>query len=516
MGYRPLTIVSLALDYRLSGLDPRFYHLTNILLHASNVMLIVALGRRLLRDDAVVITAAALFAVHALHTEAVAPVFGRADLLATCFVLLAWYLALARQPATVARSLAIAAAFLAGVLAKESAIAFAPLILCCDVLLRSDPGRSLKSRIRDTLLGGIRVYGMLALAVLVYSVWRYSVTGGIAYAENTIRYIENPLIEAGVVTRVATALWVLIEYLALFAWPVALSADYSFDQIPLVDAVSDTRLLGIAVALVAVIAIARRRSSRHVGIWLLLFALLIAPVSNVFFTVGTIMAERLMYMPSVPLCFLVGAVVARWARAEPAWRARTAVSVFAAMLVGNVALTVRHNDRWQSEERLFAATVGSAPRSAKAHFNYATTLLEKGDTPRAEEGLRTALAIAPNYPEAHNRLGTILLARGNLADAEREFRAALRGAPEFAPALANLGIVLRRLGRNAESEVLLTQAVDRDSGLATALVDLGLLAENRGDPSAAIAFYRRAYAIDEGLDFVRARAEALATNAASK
>jgi Flp pilus assembly protein TadD len=239
-------------------------------------------------------------------------------------------------------------------------------------------------------------------------------------------------------------------------------------------------------------------------------------VSNLFFPIGTIMAERLMYLPSVPLCYLAGSIVATGVRTESRGRMAATALVFATLLVGNVSMTVTRNDHWQSEERLFAATVRSSPRSAKAHFNQAATFLEKGDAHRAEEGLRTAVRLAPVYPEARNLLGTIFLARGELADAEREFRAALRGAPDFPAALANLGIVMRRQGRDTESEVLLTQAVDRDPRSATALVNLGLLAENRGDRPAAIEFYRRAYAIDEGLNFVRARAEALAADDAPK
>jgi Tfp pilus assembly protein PilF len=510
--YRPLTIYSLALDYRFGGLEPRFYHLTNVLLHVANVLLVVALGRRLLGDQAAVVAAAALFGVHALHTEVVAPVFGRADLLAAMFVLLAWYMAAANAPATLGRSLAIAAAFLAGLLAKESSIAFAPLIVGSDVLMRTKPGISLKLRCRETIVAQARVYSMLALAIVAYLAWRYSVIGGIVYAENTIRYIENPLIEADWLARVPTALWVLVKYLTLFVWPVWLSADYSYNQIPLITSLTDLRLAAIGLAIAAAIVIARRANYCQARLWLILFLLLIVPVSNLFFPIGTIMAERLMYLPSVPLCFLVGVLVAAGMRSHSRWRAGAAIATFAVVLAGNFALAMAHNERWQSEEELFATTVRAAPRSAKAHYNHAATLLEKGDARRAEEGLRTALSLAPVYPEARNRLGSIFLARGELADAEHEFRMALQGAPDFPPALANLGIVMRRQQRYDEAQAWLTKAVDRDPGLATAFVNLGLLAENRGERRAAIALYRRAVTIDPALEFVRVRAEALAAH----
>jgi Flp pilus assembly protein TadD len=254
--------------------------------------------------------------------------------------------------------------------------------------------------------------------------------------------------------------------------------------------------------------------SERVGppeIWLaVLFLVLIAPVSNVVFPIGTIMAERLLYLPSIALCLLVGAALARFAGDGPRWRTMLAAAIVTVALGANLWAAAARNRDWRSDEPLFAATARTSPGSAKAHFNYGSTLLERGRVGDAEAELRWAVAIAPVYPEAHNVLGTIDLSRGDLAVAEREFRAALRDAPEYAPALANLGIVLRRQDQSLEAEQVLRKAAALDSTMATVYANLGLLAEQRGDPAEAVACYRRAYALDATLEVLRARADALA------
>jgi Tfp pilus assembly protein PilF len=495
--YRPLTVYSFAVNYSLSGLDPFGYHLTNVALHAANVFLVLKVGERLAAPGPAAL-AAALFAVHAVHTEAVTPVSGRADLLAALFVLLAWWLALATST-SLWRPPVVGLLFLAGLLAKESAVALLPLVAASDIL-----GRPLARR--------RAVYAALFSGLAAYLTVRYTAVGSL-FTWGTIRYIENPLVEAGTVSRVITAFWIVLRYLGLFLLPHPLSADYSYNQISVISDWRDPRLLGVLFGIVFAIGLIVWfwRRSRGATLCLLALGILLAPVGNFFFPIGTIMAERLLYLPSVPLSLLAGLAAAR-AAAGPVWRRTLVSAAIVLALAGNLGAAVARNRDWRSDEALFAATVGQAPRSAKAHFNYGSLLLEKGETEKAEPLLRKAVAIAPSYPEAHNLLGTIHLARGELAEAERAFRVALADAPEYAPALGNLGMTLVRQSRWEEAEKALRQAVARDPSLAVAYLNLGLLAEIRQDFAEAIVLYRRAYSIDPGLQLARSRAEALAEN----
>ena len=508
--YRPLTIYSFALNYALGGLRPFLYHVTNIVLHAANSLLVAALVWRLSRSAVVTVTSAALFAVHAVHTEAVTPVFGRADLLSAFFVLAGWCLSLEGPSLPLRRSLTIALLFVAGLLAKESAVALLAVIVVSDLLRANAPERSFSSRLGNLLNQRRGLYVALGLALTGYTLLRFAAVGGVRASGAVTRYIENPLVEAGPLQGVATALWVAAKYVLLFLVPYPLAADYSYRQIPLIQSWTDPRLLALLIAAsCAVLVVALWRRAPLAALGLIAFSLLLAPVSNVFFTIGTIMAERVLYLPSVGLCLLAGwAISEGMSRALP-WRAATLVLV-AFVLVANFWITVLRNRDWQRDETLFAATVRTSPASAKAHFNYASLLSERSDDLEAERLLLRAIQIAPAYPEAHNLLGTILLARNDLSAAEQEFRAAVRDAPGYAPALVNLGMALVRQKRYVEAEPVLKEAVARDASLAAAYANLGLIFEVRGDGEQAAAMYESAFALDPSLEVLRTRARELA------
>jgi tetratricopeptide (TPR) repeat protein len=302
----------------------------------------------------------------------------------------------------------------------------------------------------------------------------------------------------------------MVRYVQLFLVPSPLSVDYSYNQIPVIERWTDGRLVALGAIVLSAAALSRfRRWSRGVVLAVLSFLLLLAPVSNVVVPIGTIMAERLLYLPSVGLCLLAGFVLAA-VHAQTARAARSAaVLAFAVLLAVHSVLIAARSRDWASDQRLFAAAVAASPGSAKAHYNLASALADAGESRRAEDALRRAVAIAPAYPEAQNLLGTLLLARGDVTGAARAFDAALRASPDYPPALANLGIARRRQDRIDEARQLLERAIRLDDSMPVAYVNLGLIAELQGDVRKAASLYRRACALDPTLAVVRARAEEL-------
>jgi Flp pilus assembly protein TadD len=346
------------------------------------------------------------------------------------------------------------------------------------------------------------------VALVSYLAIRWMTVGGIWAEASHVRYIENPLIETTMWARVATAFWVMLLYLALFLIPFPLRADYSYNQIPVIESFADSRLAVLVGVGLAISLLLWWRRSRAAVLCVVAFAILLLPVSNVVMPFGTIMAERLLYLPSAALCLLAGWLFDAYARSGR--RAfQTSALAAGALVALHVMAAASRTGVWQSDETLFAATVEASPRSAKARVNYATVLLERGNSRLAERMLAEAVTIAPVYPEAHNLLGTQYLARGDLAGAEQAFRTAIRDAPDYAPAIANLGITLRRLNRLAEATDLLRRAIALDPSLATAIVNLALLAEMRGETAEAITLYSKAYELDSSLEVARARAREL-------
>lgn len=284
--YRPVTTISLALNRAATGPGPRGFHLGNVLLHAA----VVALAWYALRGSSTFYgtawIGALLFAAHPLHAEAVANVAGRAELLSALFALAAW---LAHRSG---RRIVAAVLFLGAILSKEGAI-LAPLLFAADDRLREEhPPR-------------LAAYAPYAAALAVMALLRIAALGPHQAAEATVA-LDNPAAAAGVLPRVLTALWVQVKYVGLLLWPHPLSSDYSFDAIPVVRSLLDPRaLVGVVAACVGVAALAWGwKRSRPVALGMLVWIVFFLPASNLLFATGTLMAERLAYLPSLGACLI--------------------------------------------------------------------------------------------------------------------------------------------------------------------------------------------------------------------
>jgi Tfp pilus assembly protein PilF len=518
--YRPLTMYSLAINYAVGGVEPRGYHLVNLALHVINACLVYGIARRWSLGTTPALVAGLFFAVHPIHVEAVVPVAGRADLLATALALLAWWLAAAQTLARWPRAEGAGVCALLAMSAKESAFVIWPVIAAMDLWGARDTAGA-RSWI-DRLRAQWRIHVALAMATAVAIVSRLAALHGLS-GDVAIRGIENPLIDAPALVRMATAIWVLGQYLWRLLVPVQLSADYSFAQIPPIATLSDPRLsvvLALVVAFGVAAVVAARRHSPYLAL-LAIFILSWLPVSNLLFPIGTIMGERLLYLPSVAAALTCGALASQTMR----WPRPIAGLVAALAVVAGVAAaarTVARTDDWRSADVLYRVTAETSPHSAKAHFNLAVTLIDRGSLAEAEAEATHAIAIAPNYPEAHNALGTIRLRQQRLEDADAEFRTAIRLAPSMASAWTNLGTSLFRQRRDADARAALTRAIELDPSMAVAYVLLGGLAERAGTPDEAIERYQTAQRLApdfEGLaahlaDLRQSRARAASGDAA--
>lgn len=500
--YRPLTLYSFALNYAVHGLAPAGYHLVNIGLHLANTLLLYGLAGRMRAAPVGAFIAAALFAVHPVHVEAVVPASGRADLLSAFFVLLAWRLSLGGSHRSEKwRGVAIGSAAAAALLAKESAIVLWPLLAVSDLLGLGQPGNDRRASLsRLTTRASLHV--AIALGLIGYFALRVTATGGwLAVPGATIRALENPLAEADIPVRLATAVWVLVKYFGLLLFPLTLSADYSFNQIPLISGLGDPRLwiaVAFAGAVGAVLRLGWRRNFLFTASLLLLF-LTWLPLSNTVLVIGTIMAERLMYLPSTMFALAAGALVeSGWPR-RPS-RSWKRIALLVAVLGIFLGRTVVRNRDWQSSETLFSKTVRTAPQSAKARFNYGTVLLGQGQLTRAAQEFEEAVRIAGWYPEARNALGTVFLQQQELDRAEALFRQAIEEQPDLGSAWANLGAALFRAGKDEEAEGALERAATLRPDLPLVWATLGAIAERRGQVERAIERLQRAYQLSPSME----------------
>lgn len=489
--YRPLVVASFALNRRIGGPGPFGFHLVNLLLHAWVSWLVFRLGKDLAGSRAAAWAAGLLFAIHPVHTEAVAPVVGRSELLAAGFAL--WALLLHRRAGTAGAPrlrllLAAGACYFASALSKENVLVLPAILLLGDVAF-PPPGPS--ARKRRPAWGGYAIY---LISALLYLAIRVSVLGAVARSD--IRPLDNPLVDAAPLTARLTAVITSGKYLGLLLYPRHLSADYSRDQIPLAAGWADPRLIASLIALAAagLFALWGWRRWRIASASVLFGAVALLPVSNLLFPIGTIFGERLLYFPSVGFCLLAGALFA----ALLARRKGVALVLAGALLLAGSARTAARNRIWHDDATFAFATARDAPRSAKAQFNLGVFLEEGGDLAGAEAAYGRAAALAPEWADPPYNRGGALLRMRRAGEAIGELRRAVELAPGQRRYSLNLGVALNRAGRYGEAADLYREMVARDAGLPDAWNNLGVNLMALQRHAEAAEAYRKALLLDPG------------------
>ncbi|KAI9558736.1 putative transmembrane and TPR repeat-containing protein 1-like [Daphnia sinensis] len=292
------------------------------------------------------------------------------------------------------------------------------------------------------------------LQIIALTLWRVSILNG---QLPTFSDQDNPLaLSHHFLTRVLSLLYLPAVNMGLLLAPVSLSYDWQTGSIPAVVTWSDGRnalslLFYICVALVAVVAFNR---TNKIVIWsLLVMTIPMVPCSNLFYAVGFVVAERLLYMPSLGFCLLVGHgldnlliisesagdVNQGMARAgyiqkikrsgrtegELCWPRLMRRLIFISTVVTATSLltkTLIRNEEWSSRKTLFSSGLRTMPNNAKIHYNYANLQRDLGDWDQAMLHYRRAIQLWPSYSSAHNNLGTLLLGRsaGPATDIERK------------------------------------------------------------------------------------------------
>ena len=462
--YRPMTIFSYYVNYVVLGgeSEPAGYHVVNLLLHVACGVLVYSFvfrlvrnagvssspkqggsGAGLLRHRLVALFAALLFAAHPAQTEAVTNVVGRADLLAMMFTLAALLLHMKGSEAGREKRMRyfVSAAFflLLGLLSKENAIVMIALAFALDVMFVRPLHRREKTG-RAGFLEWFRPHAVRSYSLYIAVIAGWFVVRALVLPEGVLGVEfdeDNPLRAAAFIPREFTAVAVLGLYLRRLVFPLTLSADYSYNQIPLVNSALDGGFLGALGAIIAlgVIAVLFWKKSRIVTYLILFFFIAIAPVSNVFVLSGTIAAERLLYMPSLAWCALISmGGFALFGRAFGGRKIPQVVlpCVLLGVVVGLYGVrTYVRNEDWRDNQSFWGATFETSPNSVKTLCNYGTMLHKKKDFDGAIGAFKKSIAIAPEHLKAYGPLGDALIQKGKDARDASERNSCYREAHEY-------------------------------------------------------------------------------------
>ena len=372
--YRPLTIFLFAVEW-IIGRGARWpFHLANVLFHTTASVLGFYLLARLGATRVAAMIGAVIFAVHPVHTEAVANIVGQAELTATCLVLGAC-LVYASRPDGVEldwrRRITIAVLYATALLAKESAVVLPGLIVLLDFIQR---------RVTLTRRGFVEyLHGVafpilsLVLVLLVYLSVRYVALDG------TLTGVDaGPALPYLKEHRVLNAFRAFPEYLRLLFWPADLTVDYVPATVFFVT--SFTLMVAVGFALIAamvalMIAVPWIPLIGAAPAW---FLISISPVSNIFFPIGVLIAERTLYLPSVALSiFIAFAVMHVRAHATPR-DLRTGVAVLACVVLALGVRTWIRNPDWKNTDRVQKAVFRDHPESYHAQWGRALVAWDNG------------------------------------------------------------------------------------------------------------------------------------------
>jgi hypothetical protein len=394
--YRPLTNSTYLLNYSVlgNGASPFGYHCFNLLLHLANILLLYLCCLHLfdLRDPtgALALATAALFSVHPVLTEAVTNIVGRADMLAA-FGVLAGLLCHIRAASAAGRArilwlAALSAAVAIGIFSKENVVVLPAAMLLYDLAYRPTAWRS-------SLPGYVAACAPIAAFFLL----RYFLLSPLIDRLSDLG--DNPLLGADFLAARATAFLVLGKYLWLLLYPIALSADYSYNQIPLAYWTSPAVLAPLTVCIaIAALALAAFRTRQYVFFFATFFLVVLAPIANIFLLIGTIMGERLLYLPAMAFAACLAIAIHQFARHR--YTLLAAVGVLCTLYA---ARTFARNRDWRDEISLWSSAAQVSPESYRVHDRllYFLILQSPQDARAVQRETDRTVAILDTLPPLH-------------------------------------------------------------------------------------------------------------------
>jgi tetratricopeptide (TPR) repeat protein len=487
--YRPAVTLTFFLDLFLWGLTPFGFHLTNVLAHTLTSVCVFWLARRLAREAPVAAAAGAVFAVHPVHSESVAFVSGRTDVLAALFSVAA-LLAHARWLEGGRRRwrLLSLAAFAVAVLSKEAAVVVPALLALWDALVRRD-------------LRGRRAFGLAAARYAPHG----TVLAGYVLARHValghlVESVDTPWADG--VSRLLTGLRITARYarIALIPYPENLYYSIPVDSAPPDAGWWLAMILLIALLTLTVVAAARCPVAGFGALWF--WIALVPPVGvNLLPVPSAIMAERFLYLPSVGASLLAGLALVRLVGEVrsgldarlPAARASAAALVLLALSV----LTLWRNEAWKDEFRLNTRLVETSPETPLPHYNLGLTYLRQGNVILSHLHLRAADARSPENPWILASLGFVETLLGEADAGVRRAARAAALAPGQPTILGILADVHRERGEPEEARQLLERSLHLNAHQVAANLNLALVLVSLGHTAEAEAAWHRGRALND-------------------
>lgn len=510
-GYRPMAKVTFAIEAGLFGSNPdlllKISHLINILLYATTLWVLFLVLRRMFERWNLLFPFAAtlLFMAHPLHTEVVASLKNREEILSLLGGLTALYFLFRYADQNQIKYLIFSIfTFAFGLLAKSSILTFLavfPLVLYFFTSLKPS---------RLVILTVLFVVVMLAVQFLP-KLW-------LPEQLRPNELVENPLFfDKNLSHRIGTGFVVLLHYLyQLILNPADMAFYYGFDMFPVVSVTDVTAMvsIGLHLALLA-LAIWLLRSKNPISFAILFYLITLSMYSNILVPVVGIAADRFLFVPSLgfaialtyALFYLTRRKISEWQKLQP--RMMPFASILTLLLVIYGAITIQRNSDWKDLPTLYQADIHKLDRSVKANTQYAGNILYEifNGQPRREptrEDVKTmvthfdkAIRVMPDYYDALNSQGSIFsMLLGRQDDAIALFIRATKAKPKATAAYINLGYAFFEKGDYDKALIAYKKVLELDPTRMKAILKMAEVYQKKGEIDSAILMNQKAMVTD--------------------
>ena len=476
--YRPLVITTYVLNSKNNQLNPLPFHFYNIIINAINSSLLFLLIFFLTSNFLTALFSILLFSFHPIHTEAVANIAGRPELMCAFFIFLSW-IALEKIRNRIISNIICSIFLFLALLSKETAIILPFMIIATDFAM----GRQINYKY------AINRYSLIFVTLICYFIIRWNVLEFAAVSLNPLFY-NNPIANSPMPERIATALGVLLRYIILLIFPFRLSSDYSYNTISIYSSI--WHFIPLTAVFITTIVLSMsfyfRKKNPVYLIACILFFFPYIIISNIFIPIGTIMGERLMYIPSAGFALLLGAIAAQLFNK---WRYSIIISTIFILLTFSIRTIIRNRD-WYDDYTITEADYKTSPNSVKLLFNMGNNSTKRGQYQNAEEYFKKALEIYPSFVESMSALGKIRYDQKRYGESLKYYARAAILSPTDPKVRFDHSAVLKDMGRLDEAEMELNEAIQLVPDSPIIFRGLGNIMLSRNNFKAAINNYNKA------------------------
>jgi Flp pilus assembly protein TadD len=488
--YRPLMNVGYLLCYQIFGPRAFGFHLVNVVLHVAVVGAVFLLTKRMFQNRNLALMAAVLFAIHPIHSEAVAWIAASPDLQLSLFYLLTFwfFLGVARPGGRFSYSaqLAMAGSFVLALLSKELAVTLPLLATVYEHFYRADRAETRPAQ-------KVLRYAVLWLLTVAYLVFRVCVLGALrsGWGNYNLTWYR----------AFVSAIALVGQYLWKVLWPVDLRVFCPFHP---PSGLFDPPVVEGVAALLACSALFffLWRRARSLSFGLLWMLVPLAPVLNARWMPIVVFAERYFYLPSVGFCWLLGWGFLRlWARASARgaiWSSALLTAFAILVALCSLRIVTRNRD-WQNNFVLYPKTLAVCPDADYLRRELGASYWQIGDVASAEREWREALKRAPQDAYTLKNLGLVYLKQQHYSEAIEFFKKALELYPDIAEARLYLGVAYMDTHSRELAEPELRAAVSLFPLNSKARNALGTLYLDEGRTAEAEEQFRRSVEIEPNL-----------------